>query len=64
MFSSLLRKGLRKLRHPLRYSYIIWGYETYNEMLSEMQRQLASLKREEAEKTTNGDILQADVSVL
>ncbi len=33
-------------------------------MLSEMQRQLASLKREEAEKTTNGDILQADVSVL
>lgn len=64
MFSSLLRKGLRKLRHSLRYSYIIWGYETYNEMLSEMQRQLASLKREEAEKTTNGDILQADVSVL
>lgn len=61
---QLVAKGLRKLRHPLRYSYIIWGYDTYNEMLSEMQRQLAALKREEAEKTTSGDILQADVSVL
>lgn len=60
---QLVAKGLRKLRHPIRYSYIIWGYETYTQMLSERRMQLAALKREEIEKSSS-DILQTDVSVL
>ena len=56
-------KALRKLRHPVRYCYIIWGYETYTQMLSERRMQLAALKREEIEKS-GSDILQTDVSVL
>ena len=60
---SIVAKGLRKLRHPVRYCYIIWGYETYTQMLSERRMQLAALKREEIEKS-GSDILQTDVSVL
>ena len=60
---QLVAKGLRKLRHPVRYCYIIWGYETYTQMLSERRMQLAALKREEIEKS-GSDILQTDVSVL
>lgn len=60
---QLVAKGLRKLRHPVRYSYIVWGYEAYTQMLSEKKKQLAALKREEIEKS-GGDILQMDLSVL
>lgn len=60
---QLVSKGLRMLRHPVRYSYIIWGYETYNQMLSEKKKQLAALKREEIVKSGN-EIFQTDISVL
>lgn len=60
---QLVTKGLRKLRHPMRYSYIVWGYDTYNQMLAEKRKQVARLKKEDIEKSGN-DILQIDLAAL
>lgn len=60
---QLVAKGLRKLRHPMRYSYIVWGYDAYNQMLAEKRRQVARLKKEEIEKSGT-DILQIDLAAL
>lgn len=60
---QLVAKGLRKLRHPMRYSYIVWGYDAYNQMLAEKRRQVARLKKEEIEKSGT-DILQTDLAAL
>ena len=60
---QLVAKGLRKLRHPMRYSYIVWGYDTYNQMLAEKRKQVARLKKEDIEKSGD-DILQIDLAAL
>ena len=60
---QLVTKGLRKLRHPMRYSYIVWGYDTYNQMLAEKRKQVARLKKEDIEKSGD-DILQIDLAAL
>ena len=60
---QLVAKGLRKLRHPMRYSYIVWGYDAYNQMLAEKRRQVARLKKEDIEKSGD-DILQIDLAAL
>ena len=60
---QLVTKGLRKLRHPMRYSYIVWGYDTYNQMLAEKRKQVARLKKEDLEKSGD-DILQIDLAAL
>lgn len=60
---QLVTKGLRKLRHPMRYSYIVWGYDTYNQMLAEKRKQVARLKKEDIEKSGD-DILQIDLATL
>ena len=60
---QLVAKGLRKLRHPMRYSYIVWGYDAYNQMLAEKRKQVARLKKEDIEKSGD-DILQIDLAAL
>ena len=60
---QLVTKGLRKLRHPMRYSYIVWGYDTYNQMLAEKRKQVARLKKEDIEKSGD-EILQIDLAAL
>ena len=60
---QLVTKGLRKLRDPMRYSYIVWGYDTYNQMLAEKRKQVARLKKEDIEKSGD-DILQIDLAAL
>lgn len=60
---QLVTKGLRKLRHPMRYSYIVRGYDTYNQMLAEKRKQVARLKKEDIEKSGD-DILQIDLAAL
>ena len=42
---QLVAKGLRKLRHPMRYSYIVWGYDAYNQMLAEKRRTGCKVKK-------------------
>ena len=60
---QLVTKWLRKLRHPMRYSYIVWGYDAYNQMLAEKRKQVARLKKEDIEKSGD-DILQIDLAAL
>ena len=60
---QLVTKGVRKLRHPMRYSYIVWGYDAYNQMLAEKRKQVERLKKEDIEKSGD-DILQIDLAAL